>query len=81
MEQAHDFVDKKERLADLIEEYMIDSSKESELLSLINEFSNDEDFRGNTLFKNIFDELARFLGELSNKELKQRVLMIRTYME
>jgi hypothetical protein len=76
-----DLIDKKEKLADLIEEYIQDNNKEQELISTINEFSNDIDFRGIDLFTNIFDELIRFLPELSRKELKQRALMIRSYME
>jgi len=76
-----DFIDKKEKLADLIENYLLDSQKEKELLSYINELSVDEDFIGKDLFKNIFDELVRYLPDLSNKELKQRVLLIRGFID
>lgn len=74
-----DFVEKKEKLADLIEEYLKDNEKEAELLTFVNELSNDYDFKDKELFLNIFDELQRFLPELSQKELKQRVLMIRGF--
>lgn len=81
MEQTHDFIDKKEKLADLIEEYIENSEKEQELISYINELSQDEDFKGKELFRNIFTELNKYLPELSRKELKQRVLMIRGFLE
>lgn len=76
-----DFVDKKENFADLIEAYMEDSFKENELKSLINELKSDDDFKGKDLFENLFNELERYLSELSRKELKQRVLLIRSYIE
>lgn len=74
-----DFVEKKEKLADLIEEYLKDNEKEAELLNFVNESSNDFDFKDKELFLNIFNELQKFLPELSQKELKQRVLMIRGF--
>ncbi|MCA9496460.1 MAG: hypothetical protein KC589_05945 [Nanoarchaeota archaeon] len=73
------FVDKKEKFAGLIEEYMVDSSKENELLSLINDFLMDGDFSDKALFLNMFNELKTYLTSLSRKELKQRVLMIRSF--
>ena len=76
-----DFIDKKEKLANLIEEYIEDSNKEALLIRYINELSNDFDFNQKDLFKNIFDEISKYLPELSHKELKQRVLMIRAFME
>lgn len=76
-----DFIDKKENLAKTIEEYSLDKSKESELMSLVREYSDDSDFKGKELFMNIFNEFEKFVSELSSKELKQRVLMIRSYMD
>lgn len=76
-----DFIDKKEKLADLIEAYIVDSEKEKELLELIDDYKSDDDFLGKELFKNIFDEITKFLPELSAKELKQRILMIRSYID
>lgn len=76
-----DFVDKKERLADLIEEYIEDREKEQELMQLMDELREDEDFKRKELFQNIFDELSKYLPDLSRRELKQRVLMIRTYLD
>ena len=76
-----DFIDKKEKLAILIEEYMNNTEKEAELIRYINELSNDFDFNNKELFKNIFDEISKYLPGLSHKELKQRVLMIRAYID
>lgn len=76
-----DFVDKKEKLATLIEKYIDDSNSENELLTYIKELSEDSDFISKELFKNIFDELLKYLPELSRKELKQRILMIRGFIE
>lgn len=76
-----DFVDKKEKLADLIEEYLEDKEKEQELIAYIHELSNDLDFRGKDLFLNMFSELMKYLPELSRKELKQRVSLIRTFID
>lgn len=81
MEEGYDFVDKKERLADLIEEYIQNKEMKNDLISFVNELSKDEDFKEKELFKNIFKELNQYLLELSTKELKQRVLMIRGFIE
>lgn len=75
-----DFIDKKEKFAELIEKFAEDNSKEKELLDLISEFKLDEDFKGKELFENLFNELTRYLSELSRKELKQRALMIRSFI-
>ena len=72
---------KKEKLAKLIESYIENIEVEAELMSYINELSNDFEFREKELFVNICNELQKFLPELSRKELKQRVLMIRRYLE
>lgn len=76
-----DFVDKKEKLADLIESYLADDSKKDEVLNYVEELSKDSDFKDKELFMNLFGELLNYFNELSKKELKQRILMIRTYLE
>ena len=76
-----DFIDKKENLADLIEGYMVDNQKEKELLEMVNELSDDNEFKNKDLFRSIFVDLIKYLSELSRKELKQRVLMIRSYID
>lgn len=81
MEKIQDFIDKKEKLANLIESYIENQNQANELLSYINELSNDREFKDRELFRNIFTEFIRYLPELSRKELKQRVLMIRGFLE
>ncbi len=76
-----DLFDKKEKLADLIEEYTSDESKESELIDYVKECYDDPDLKDIELFKNILGELDKYLKDLSRKELKQRVLLIRSYIE
>lgn len=73
------FIDKKEKLANLIEEYILDESKENDLLYFIGELSMDSEFKSKDLFMNLFNELKIYLTSLSRKELKQRVLMIRSF--
>lgn len=76
-----DFIDKKEKLADLIEEYISEDEKEEELTSYLEEIKSDDDFKDKELFQNIIGELENHLHELSRKELKQRVLLIRSFIE
>ncbi len=76
-----DFIDKKEKLADLLEEFIENNQKEAELTSYIQELSKDIEFKGKELFGNLFQELIQYLPELSRKELKQRVLIIRSFIE
>lgn len=76
-----DFIDKKEELASLIEMYIENSENEAELMRYVSELKEDLDFANKELFNNIFSEFEKYLPELSNKELKQRVLMIKGYME
>ncbi len=76
-----DFVDKKEKIADLIEEYISNDDKGAELIAYCIDMSIDDDFKGKDLFQSLLPELIKYLPELSRKELKQRVSMIRTFME
>ncbi len=76
-----DFVERKEKLASLIEEFMEDNSKQNTLLDFIKELKQNSDFSEKELFRNLFSELEKYLSELSRKELKQRVLLIRSYID
>ena len=76
-----DFVDKKEALADLIEEYMENSDKEKELVEMVALLKEDAEFKSKALFLGVFADVEKFLPELSRKELKQRVSMIRSFIE
>ena len=76
-----DFFDKKEKICELLEGYLNNNIKETEVLEYIKELKVDSDFKDKELFSTIFNELLNFLPELSRKELKQRVLMMRSFIE
>lgn len=76
-----DFIDKKEKLADMIENYISEKIKSEELNDFLEKLSADEDIKKKELLINIITELKQYLSELSRKELKQRILMIRSYLE
>ena len=76
-----DFVYKKEKIADLMESYIEDKSLRDDLMLNIDDLLQDEDFKSKDLFNSIFNEIKTSLEELSNKELKQRILMIRSFIE
>lgn len=70
---------KKEKLVSLIESYIADSSKANELQYFVRELKMDVDFKGKDLFASIFHEFENHLKELTQRELKQRVLLIRSF--
>lgn len=78
-----DFIDKKDKLADLVENYAREKTPENLnlLFDLIDELKFDDDFKSRELFTKLFDELKRFSEELSSRELKQRSLIIRSYLD
>ena len=81
METKYDFIDKKQKLAKLIEKYLENKQNEPELLKYIQELKKDDNFKNKQLFTNIFEEITKYLPELSNKELKQRILMINGFID
>ena len=76
-----DFVDKKEDFANLLEQFNANEVSQEDVLSRVKEFSQDEDFKEKPLFENIFNELQEYIQDLSRKEIKQRILLIRSYLE
>lgn len=76
-----DFVDKKEEFADMLENFAKGEVSNQQLLEKVSQLQKDSDFKDKSLFENIFKELNSSLDELSNKEIKQRVLLIRSYVE
>ncbi len=76
-----DFIDKKEKFADMIEDYIASQISKEELISYIKEISKDSEFMSRSLFENMIKELTQYFDELSRRELKQRILMIRSYIE
>jgi hypothetical protein len=76
-----DFIDKKEKFADLIENYMNDSSKKDDLINYVQEIKKDLDFKDKELFLKLFDDVEKYLDSFSKKELKQRVLLVKSYLD
>lgn len=76
-----DFIDKKEEFADVLELFVAGQASRGDVLSRVQTLELDDDFKGIPLFENIFKELKEYLDDLSRKELKQRVLFIRSYLE
>ncbi|MFW6285874.1 MAG: hypothetical protein ACOC16_01760 [Nanoarchaeota archaeon] len=75
-----DFIDKKEKFADLIEAFIENQDAQIELLNYVKLLEKDEDFKDKDLFLKIFDDIKTLLQDLSKRELKQRVLLIRSYL-
>ena len=76
-----DFIDKKEKLADLLERYNEDKSILNELRDYAQDMKDDPDFTSRELFKKILTDIFLYINELSAKEIKQRVMMIRNYID
>lgn len=76
-----DFIDKKEKLADLLEEYNEDKSKIDELREYAQQIKDDTDFKNRDLFTKILNDIFLYINELSHKEIKQRIMMIRNYLD
>lgn len=76
-----DFNIKKEKLVTLIESYIQNNNNSEQLKSYAISMRNDIDFRDKVLFTSICNEIEFHLSELSQRELKQRVLLIRSFME
>ncbi|MFP4402432.1 MAG: hypothetical protein ACLFPL_04340 [Candidatus Nanoarchaeia archaeon] len=75
-----DFVEKKQRVVDAFNKKITEEITKEEFLEIIQEFSNDGELTGVELFNSIFQELLVSFDELSRKDLKQRKLMIESYM-
>jgi len=76
-----DFISKKNKLADMLETYIENKDSEADLVGYVQELIEDIDFKTKDLFNNLLNELKNYLPELSRKELKQRVLIIRSFIE
>jgi len=74
-----DIIDKKEMLAEALESFVADESKKDDLMRVVSELGSDIEFKQFDLFSSILGELSTSLDELSRKELKQRILLIRSF--
>ena len=76
-----DFMNKKEKLAKLLEQFNQNRQTKEELLSYTKELEEDSEFRNKDLFVGLFKDINNFLNELSQKDIKQRILLIRSFIE
>jgi ATP adenylyltransferase/5',5'''-P-1,P-4-tetraphosphate phosphorylase II len=76
-----DFVEKKEKLCELMEAYVEDPQRQPELLYFVKMLQEDRQFKDKDLFQNVFKELNQYLSDLSRRDIKQRILMIRSYFD
>jgi len=74
-----DFIDKKEEFVKVLENYLINKNKE-ELFKNLEKFKNDPNFIDKELFKKIIEELHNYINELTDKEIKQRILLAKSYI-
>ncbi|MCA9486830.1 MAG: hypothetical protein H6500_00825 [Candidatus Woesearchaeota archaeon] len=74
-----EFKEKQEQFAELLENYLQDKEKKRELLNFVEKHEHDENFLSKELFLNIFAEIREVLSEMSDKEIKQRILMVKSY--
>lgn len=75
-----DFISKKQLVVESFNNYLTQEISKEEFLDNINGFSQEHEFVQVDLFKSIFTEILQSIDELSNKELKQRKLMIESYI-
>ena len=68
-----------QRLALAIEEYVQDELKINQLKQTLSDLQFEEQFKKIDLFGNILNELNHSLNQLSRKELKQRILLVRSF--
>ena len=73
------FNEKKEQFMQILEKYIQEQSNKEELLAFVDKHEDDDDFLKKELFQNIFAEIKEYLDDISTKELKQRLNMLRTY--
>lgn len=75
------FIEEKEKLADTIEAVARGEESKENLFSLIEELKQEDSFKDKKLFTDTFNTLENHFEEFSRRELKQRALMIRSYIE
>lgn len=75
-----DFISKKQEVVNTFNNYIQGEIELQEFLDNINVFLQDHDLIQIDLFKSIFNEILQFHTELSLKDIKQRKLMIESFI-
>jgi hypothetical protein len=68
-----------DKLVQAIENFIDDEHTINQLKDTLGELSFEVEFKKIDLFNNILNELNHSLNELSRKELKQRILLVRSF--
>ena len=77
---SKDFISKKEEVVLCFNSYITQEIELKEFTDKIKFFLQDHDLIQIDLFKNIFNEIIEYHQELSLKDIKQRKLMIESYI-
>ena len=75
-----DSITKKSEVVNAFDNYITQEISREEFVSLIEKFANEEVLKGIELFQTIFKEISNYSEDLSIKEIKQRKLMIESFM-
>lgn len=75
-----DFIDKKQKVAESFNLLITEEISREEFLEKVKEFSKDSELCSIKLFESIFQELLTNFDELSRKDLKQRKLMVESFL-
>ncbi|MCH8519606.1 MAG: hypothetical protein LAT82_02525 [Nanoarchaeota archaeon] len=75
-----DFISKKQHVVNRFNSYISQEIELEEFIDNINSFLQDYDLIQIDLFKSIFNEIVEYHQELSLKDIKQRKLMIESYI-
>lgn len=68
-----------EQLIKILEKFVNNEINKEELLQNLNLIKKDESLLKEELIKQILEELENSIDEITRKEIKQRILMLKTY--
>lgn len=75
-----DFIEKKQQIVDTFNQYIMQEISKEEFIQKVSEFSKDVELGQIQLFNSIFQEILTSIDELTLKEIKQRKLMIESFI-
>ena len=76
----NDLISKKKKIIELFDGYIIETIQIDDFVQQISQFAQDNELQQIDLFKSILNEIVEYGHELSKKEIKQRKLMIESYL-
>lgn len=75
-----DFISKKQKIVEIFTFYISQEISQDDFIQQISNIVKDNEIMQIDLFKSILNEVIEFGHELSLKEIKQRKLMIESYI-